>query len=218
MRIFWMLLSSALLLSGCASIMSEEECLVGDWYMAGYSDGVDNQTIEAFEKRVKACEKYDVTPNTEDYEEGYAKGFEAYCTPQGGFLAGEKGRSLKKADTCPAETRIGFLEGYDAGIQLYRLRQQVTQAQNEVQAFDNQLRNNPAQIERKRREIAKIRQKDISQKEKDKRIRRLLNDIDRLRNELDYAYSNLRRAEENLSYAINRLNDYANYLDRYPPY
>ena len=56
------LLSSIILLAGCATL-SKEECTVGNWQMIGYNDGVAGHYPERLASHTKACAKANVAPD-----------------------------------------------------------------------------------------------------------------------------------------------------------
>ena len=54
------LVLAALLMSGCAS-MSSEECALSDWSAVGFEDGARGYTTERFSNHRKACAKHGQT-------------------------------------------------------------------------------------------------------------------------------------------------------------
>lgn len=68
-------LPALLLFAGCASL-SRTQCLEGDWYEIGLSDGKSGVESEQFNVYVDTCAKYDVVPDFAKYSEGRTKGLE----------------------------------------------------------------------------------------------------------------------------------------------
>ena len=66
---FTLLLGS---LSGCASI-SQEECLLGDWYQIGLSDGQYGRSNRAADYS-KDCSEYQVKMDLKSYNKGRSEG------------------------------------------------------------------------------------------------------------------------------------------------
>ena len=206
------------LLAACETTMSKDDCQRGDWYAAGYEDGIDNAGYGNLEARAKACEKHGASPDNARYAEGYDAGFDAYCSPKGGYDQGVKGRSIDRSDVCPIDRRPEFLAGYQAGRELHNLREAVSSARSRVDGYAHTLDYGPGNIRDKKREIEKIKDKDIPQDEKDKRIDKLYDQIEDIHDDIDRAHHNIRDAERDLGRAEVRLEEYERYLRNNPPY
>ena len=121
------------LLTACASL-SEEECLSGDWGGIGQRDGASGRVAETqFARHVKACKKVGVTPARTDWQTGYARGLQSYCTPSKGLDEGLAGRRYR--NVCPAATQAGFLRGFRIGTDDYQARQEVRRLQSEIDSL-----------------------------------------------------------------------------------
>lgn len=51
------------LLSGCAKMMNENECIAADWQTIGFLDGSAGRRENFLERRVEACAEFGVAPN-----------------------------------------------------------------------------------------------------------------------------------------------------------
>ncbi len=130
----------ALLLTGCASKMSKDECRTVDWRTVGYEDGVSGQPGDRIGEHRRACAEHGVTPNLDAYLAGRAAGLREYCQPHNAYRAGANGYTY--FDTCPADLAPAFVKAYDEGRALYVRERQVT-ATDEM-------------IEQKRREVRRL--------------------------------------------------------------
>ena len=94
--------------SGCSSI-SEEECLLGDWYQVGLSDGQKGKNSHAAEYN-KDCSEYQVQVDVKLYSEGRSEGLKSFCTYENGVSLSKSNQSYN--NVCPAELSLEFLSGY----------------------------------------------------------------------------------------------------------
>lgn len=122
-------------LSGCAS-MSEEECVMSDWRTIGFEDGSQGYTADRLGDHRKACAEYGVAPDFQAYQAGRIEGLELYCQPSRGFNLGAGGGQYQ--GVCPADLEGPFVDGYRAGVELYNLRANVSAANNQINALENE--------------------------------------------------------------------------------
>lgn len=127
------------LLAGCAG-MSKDECLTVDWRTIGYEDGVEGRPGDHIAEHRKACAKYGVRADLDQYQQGRSQGLKEFCQPVNGYRLGVRGGSYY--GVCPAESEQPFLAAFDSGHQLYVLRARVF--------------NTQAALESKRRELADV--------------------------------------------------------------
>lgn len=133
MRIFAVMFSALLWLTGCASV-TPEECVAGDWHMIGARDGSAGRVAQTqFDRHVNACSRVDITPDRARWDAGYALGLESYCTPRRGLSEGEAGRLYR--DVCPAALESRFLRGYELGLSAYRERQRIQELERELSSL-----------------------------------------------------------------------------------
>jgi len=129
-----------LLLAGCASKMSKDECRTVDWRTVGYEDGVAGQPGDRIGEHRRACAEHGVTPNLDAYLAGRTAGLREYCQPHNAYRAGANGYTY--FDTCPADLAPAFVKAYDEGRALYVRERKVAET-DEL-------------IEQKRREIRRL--------------------------------------------------------------
>lgn len=129
---------AAIALSGCAS-MSAEECVATDWTTVGYEDGVRGYTADRIGQHRKACGKHGVAPDFAAYQDGREQGLREYCQPGRGFDVGSHGG--RYYGVCNATLEPDFLDAYNTGYQLYRLRSNVNRANSQINARQNELDN-----------------------------------------------------------------------------
>ncbi|GGY43165.1 DUF2799 domain-containing protein [Parvularcula lutaonensis] len=167
-RLIFPLLMAAAVLASCATF-SEEECQYSDWELVGQNDGANGSSSGAFQRYVKECGRYGIRPDSVAYERGRKEGLKTYCTPQGVYEAGMRGRgSAAVCGNAPELARIHRIT-----IEYFNARRDVARARNEYERLFNRRRF-------VRREIEEIRDKlaydDGLSDEKRKNFRRQLED------------------------------------------
>jgi hypothetical protein len=130
--------SLLLLLSGCASKMSKEECRTVDWRTVGYEDGVAGQPGDRIGQHRRDCAEHGVTPNLDAYLAGRAAGLREYCQPHNGYRAGANGYTYY--DVCPAELAPGFVNAYEEGRALFVREQAVRDAEAAIEYRRQEIR------------------------------------------------------------------------------
>ena len=129
---------SALAMSGCAS-MSSDECMATDWSAVGFEDGARGYTTERFSKHRTACAKHGVTADFSAYQNGREQGLVEYCQPGRGYDVGVNGG--RYYGVCSADREADFLDAYNAGYHLYTLRSNVNRASSSINAKERELEN-----------------------------------------------------------------------------
>jgi len=120
----------ALVLAGCASL-SEEACLEEDWQGIGMRDGAAGHVAESrFNAHLRACSVVEVVPDRREWQQGYARGLESYCTSSSGLREGLAGRPYR--NVCPAATEAGFLSGHELGRAEHARRTRVRELDREI--------------------------------------------------------------------------------------
>ncbi len=125
-------LITAILLSGCATGMSKDECVLADWQMIGYEDGLRGFPAERIGAHRVACAKHQVTPNLAAYSAGRERGLREFCQPKNGFRAGLNGTGY--ANVCSGSTETAFVNAYQWGRQIH-------DARAELRTTNSRLRN-----------------------------------------------------------------------------
>ncbi len=72
--------------------MSPEECAFQDWRAVGQADGAQGAGVERFRSYTRACSRHGIAPDFNAYERGREEGLRTYCTPNGIYAAGIRGR------------------------------------------------------------------------------------------------------------------------------
>ena len=125
--------------SGCAT-MSSDECLTSDWQAIGYEDGSRGYTADRLGNHRKACAKHGVTPDFQAYQTGHEQGLNNFCQPSRGFNLGVNGGSYN--GVCANHREHAFVDAYNAGHHLYRLRSDVNSANNSIHYKESELEKN----------------------------------------------------------------------------
>ena len=152
----WLMIGAAVLalvLSGCAS-MSSEECAASDWTAIGYEDGSRGYTTDRFASHRKACAKHGHTADFQAYQQGRNQGLVEFCQPARGYSLGANGGQYY--GVCAAEFEPEFLDAYRAGQRLYSLRSNVNAANSQVYARERELEDVKALIRTKEAQIISL--------------------------------------------------------------
>lgn len=134
---------SAFVLAGCATL-NKDECLTADWYQIGYEDGARGYPDTRISSHREACAKHGVSPNFRDYQDGHAEGVINFCTPRNGFSQGKNG--YQYAGICPPSLEGGFLDGYDAGREIYAVTSSIRNFESEQRRNENEISNMQREI------------------------------------------------------------------------
>ena len=164
-----LLLILILMISGCATL-SESECIHGDWYSIGQSDGRFGYKASRIEKHRKACQKVNAYVDIDSYMIGRKDGLQYYCTPQNGFDVGLNGNYYN--NVCPPQLERDFLEHYSYGQEIHTLRNEISSAEY--------------QIDQKEKLIDDQDTSDDERKDLRREIRYLIKDIRRMNRDLSY--------------------------------
>lgn len=119
----------AVLLSGCAS-MSSQECAVSDWYAVGFTDGSRGLSASQFESYRKDCAAHGVAPDFASYRSGRNGGLREFCQPERAFDLGSQGRN--NPGVCPHDLRTQFADAFQSGRHLYELRSSLYQVERRL--------------------------------------------------------------------------------------
>lgn len=131
-----LVLVSAGLFSGCAS-MSSEECASSDWSAIGYEDGSRGYSSDRFANHRKACAKHGITADFGAYQRGRTDGLVEFCQPSRGYNFGASGGNYN--GVCAANEEAAFLDAYRIGREMYSLRSNVNAANSEIYAREQEM-------------------------------------------------------------------------------
>lgn len=190
-------LGAVLAMAGCATpLMTEDECLAGEWGAAGFDDGSLGRLPGVLSERASICAEYGVSPDRDVYFAARDEALLRLCNEPGGYSFGLAGRIYK--GVCTAQSEPSFLTGYLPGRRLDDAQDVYRAARSE---YDNALSN----LESVRWSIRDARRTLNDAEASEKRIRyarNVLNNADRnrrnARDRIDRAYYELDLAEEYL--------------------
>ena len=135
-----------ILVSGCATGFSKEECQMADWRTIGYEDGVQGRSVSRISTHRKACAEHGIAPQLEAYRGGWEEGIAQYCLPGSGYHQGRTGR--KYAGLCPQALAKDFLQAYREGRSLYeteagirRISKKLVYQRNHLAQIDVEIRD-----------------------------------------------------------------------------
>ena len=117
--------------------MTPDECLNADWRTVGYEDGVRGIGGDGIQRHRRACAKVDVVPDFDAYQRGREEGLRQFCRPAKGYALGRSGRAYQ--GVCPDDLEPAFLDGYDDGLAIYRLEQDMFTVLREIRGIDAQI-------------------------------------------------------------------------------
>jgi hypothetical protein len=123
------ILAVLVLLHGCATL-DKDECMLADWRLIGYEDGVAGKSATAISEYRKDCAKHAVVPDLDAYRAGREEGLLQYCKADNGYRLGNAGRSL--AAVCPAALEGGFRDAWSSGRKLYLARSAVNKTYSRI--------------------------------------------------------------------------------------
>ncbi|HGY11602.1 MAG TPA: DUF2799 domain-containing protein [Desulfobacterales bacterium] len=152
--LFWYALIGIFLIffSGCASL-DKADCRQGDWFGIGYEDGVRGCPASQIGNHRKACSKYGVKPDYQEYESGRIKGLEKYCTAQNGYRLGKKGYRYNAV--CPDHMKDPFLEAYHLGKTVHQIKKDIKATQRKINHLKTDIQKNKEKISGKEKELVK---------------------------------------------------------------
>ncbi|HAT87186.1 MAG TPA: DUF2799 domain-containing protein [Rhizobiales bacterium] len=176
MRLFLILCLSLLSLVGCASL-SEEECQITDWYKLGQGDALEGYPQTRLKDHIKACQRYDISPDIKRYGEGRKAGLQRYCTAENGFRVGRQG--YRYQGICPAGTEKAFVGAYDRGSNLHKIELDLAAARQERNGLQKDLRQDETYKNLTKAETS-ARKLNLS-----RQIRQLGQEIDKLERKRD---------------------------------
>jgi hypothetical protein len=123
------LLAVLVLLQGCATL-DKDECMLADWRLIGYQDGVSGKSAAAVGEYREDCAKHAVVPDLDAYRAGREEGLQQYCKADNGYRLGNAGRGL--AAVCPTVLEDDFRDAYNAGRKLYLARSTVNKTHTRI--------------------------------------------------------------------------------------
>lgn len=190
---------AAVLLVSCSTTgeLSQEQCQAGKWNERGYQDGMDGQDQSQLTTYAEVCAKYDVVPDSAAYMSAREEGLRRYCTPGGGFQAGQSGRAY--AWVCPAATETTFLSAYEDGLLLFSAQQAEAGAYGTVNMLRGRVQNGESALAAKQGELSRA---DLT----DDQRQTIRSEIEWIRRDISSAAVEISPAEEDLRLASDEAN------------
>ncbi|PHR58015.1 MAG: hypothetical protein COA47_10925 [Robiginitomaculum sp.] len=189
------LLSSVLLIAGCATL-SEDECLTGNWQSIGYTDGAKGHAPDRIDDHNKACSKHGIPVDLETWLTGYDQGLDVYCTADNGAWIGASGITYKKVCTGPRGE--AFQYGHQAGIEVYEAEEARDRARQDYATSEQELADLQQDIEY---QDGRNRDTALTRDERDTALAEL--------RRLERQYGRVEQQMHEISYAIDDLEDHA---------
>lgn len=190
------LIAGGAVLNGCATL-SEEQCIAGDWYGIGVSDGSQGYSYARLGDHTQACASHGITPDARIYEQGRQQGLRNYCTPYVGFREGREGDSY--AGVCPADLEGDFLAGYSDGRIVHAAQQAYHTAYSDESRYRQDAANIETQIRNEETALLADGLTDEQRRVIRDRIRRLRDDRDRALDQARDAEWRMREAEREVN-------------------
>lgn len=131
-----MVMAAIMLLQGCATL-NREECMVADWRLIGYQDGVAGKSASAVGNYRKDCAEHAVVPDLDAYQAGRIEGLQEYCKVDNGYQLGRAGKGY--ATVCPADLEPGFRLAYNEGREIYIARSVVKRTRTRIKTLQTDL-------------------------------------------------------------------------------
>lgn len=129
-------MAAILLLQGCATL-NKEECVVADWRLIGYQDGVAGKSASTVGGYRKDCAEYAVIPDLDAYQAGRLEGLQEYCKVDNAYQLGRAGKGY--ATVCPADLESGFRLAYNEGREIYIARSVVKRTRARIKTLQTDL-------------------------------------------------------------------------------
>ena len=126
------------LLQGCATL-DKDECMLADWRLIGYQDGVAGKSATVVGEYREDCAKHAVVPDLDAYRAGREEGLQQYCMADNGYRLGNAGRALPAI--CPATLAGDFRDAYNTGRELYLARSAVNKTHSSIDSRKQTLSN-----------------------------------------------------------------------------
>ena len=124
---------SALLVAGCTGL-SQSQCTTGNWEDIGYKDGANGAPPERVAGHAEDCRAHGTQPDEAQWNKGYRRGIDEYCTPKHAVQIGERGSPYH--GVCPAELNQQFETAWRSGRMVYDQRQRVEQLEQRRNQLD----------------------------------------------------------------------------------
>jgi hypothetical protein len=109
-KLVW--LPFCLILTSCATHLSQEQCMNTNWNLEGFRDGQVGKMPKDLKGAIEDCSEFHIGVDTNQYSQGWRNGAKEYCTPneQTGLLDGQSGLPVIAINArLPICTRAGVI-------------------------------------------------------------------------------------------------------------
>jgi len=120
-------------------LLNKDECMLADWRLIGYQDGVAGKSAARVGEYREDCAKHAVVPDLDAYRAGRQQGLQQYCKASNGFRLGNAGHAF--AVVCPTALEGDFRDGYNSGRERYLARSAVNNTHSHINQRKQQLSN-----------------------------------------------------------------------------
>lgn len=94
-------LSFCLILTACASHLSQQQCMTTNWNTEGFQDGHTGKMPRDLRSAIEDCSEFKINVDTNQYIQGWRRGAQEYCAPSEhtGLLDGQAGTPANAINT-----------------------------------------------------------------------------------------------------------------------
>ena len=105
----------SLFLIGCASHLSDDQCINMNWHQLGFNEGSQGKVVRDLQKDTADCARFKININTDAYFAGREEGLKHFCVYDKGRELGLQGH--QPPDVCPEKSKERFIKGWKSGAQ-----------------------------------------------------------------------------------------------------
>jgi len=129
---FLSLTAISCVLTAC-SAMSDKECLQADWSTVGQLDAEQGRvSAKRLEKYRKSCADVSITPDVEQYQQGYQRGLLQFCTQSKGYYFGLQGGQYQGTCHSLGANEASFVSGYAPAAERYKLERKIDDLERQM--------------------------------------------------------------------------------------
>lgn len=136
---------SLLWMGGCSSL--ETNCLGMNWYELGRQASTQGtKWSKGFKKINQSCSMTEAEKSiaVRTYKNGFDSGLREFCNFKTGYTYGFS-NSQKKSQVCAAAPQTQFVEGYNAGLYMFKIDELQNQIKTKLNQLEKKLGQNESQ-------------------------------------------------------------------------
>jgi hypothetical protein len=107
----------ALFTSGCTPYFSSNSCANHNWYAQGFKDGRYGKPLSPLSQETQGCATQSLSAHADEYQQGWNKGIQAFCTEENAHQRGLAGQEL--IDYCPQTLKQPYVQAWHQGLEQY---------------------------------------------------------------------------------------------------